>query len=355
MNAPSVCIVCEMPPPAGGMSVQAERLGRHLRDEGHAVRHVRTNALAHGSPLRRVKGLRGLVNFAGYLAQLARGIPPSRIVHVFSHSYLSFWLFTLPAVAMGRALGKRVVVHYHGGSADEFLAGARRAVSAVLRRADALLVPSGFLVEVFARHGHAASELPNVMPLDRFAFRAREPLAPRILMARHLRSLYNPACGLRAFALFAAQRPEARLSIAGDGPERAALQALAGALGVRERVDFLGHLDQDRMREAFESHDVLLNSSRVDNQPVSLLEAFACGLPVVSTAVGGIPHMLRDGVDGLLAPDDSAATLAAQLARLFDEPGLATALARSARERVAAHDWTRVYPRLAAAYRGKAT
>jgi len=348
----SICLVCEMPPPAGGMALQGEQLGQRLRSEGHAVDHVRTNPLGHGAAVRRVRGLRGIVNFGLFLVQLLRSVPRVHIVHVFSHSYLSFWLFTAPAVGLGRLFGKRVVIHYHGGLAEPFLSRWGRLAGSVLRAGDALLVPSAFLVDVFRRFGHHADELPNLMALDRFSFRLREPLAPRILMARHLRAPYNPACGLRAFARLAERQSGARLTLAGDGPERPQLEALVRQLDLEQSVRFLGNIDNERMLAEFEAHDVLLNSSRADNQPVSLLEAFACGMPVVSTAVGGIPHMIEDGCNGLLAPDDDAAALAAQLQRLFDEPGLAASIARSARAKMSAHDWSRIYPRLLVAYRG---
>ena len=246
-----------------------------------------------------------------------------------------------------------MVIHYHGGSAAEFLGRWQGLAAPVLRCGHSILVPSGFLVEIFGRFGFIAHELPNIMPLDRFVFRLRSPLRPTVLMARHLQPLYNPACGLRAFAQLAKSHPDARLTIAGDGPERPALDALAAQLGVTSQVTFLGNVDNERMLQQLQQHDILLNTSRVDNQPVSLLEAFACGLPVVSTAVGGIVHMIDNGVDGLLAPSDDAPALAAQMRRLLDDPALATRIAEAAHAKVQAHDWRQVYPRLTQAYLAK--
>ncbi len=348
---PAVCIVGELPPPTGGMEVQAERLGACLRAEGHAVHHVPANALRRDAWLRRIKGLRGLANLLVFLGLLVAGVPRARIVHIFSNSFLSFWLFTLPAVLLGRLLGKRVVIHYHGGAAEAFLQRWKPLARPVFTLGHSLLVPSSFLVEVFARFGLQAQALPNIMALDRFTYRLREPLAPRVLMARHLQPVYNPACGVRAFALLARHRPDARLTVAGDGPERPALDALCAELGIAGQVRFLGNIDNERMRQELQAHDILLNSSRVDNQPVSLLEAFACGLPVVSTAVGGIVHMVEHGRDGLLAPDDDATALAAAMGALLDDPALARRIAEAAHAKVQAHDWSRIYPRLMEAYR----
>lgn len=347
---PVVCVVGELPPPAGGMAVQAQRLGQCLRSQGHPVVHVPTNALGADAALRKVKGARGVVNLVLFLAKLIAALPRADVVHVLSNSHLSFWLFTLPPVQLGRLLGKRVVIHYHGGDAGPFLARSGRLAGAVLRRGHALLVPSSYLVEVFSRHGFEAVAVPNIMALEQLPFRLREALAPRVLMARHLRDIYNPACGLRAFALLMQHHPEATLTVAGDGPERPALDALCAQLGIASRVRFLGNIDNARMLQQLQQHDLLLNTSRLDNQPVSLLEAFACGLPVVSTAVGGIVQMISDGENGLLAPSDDAPALAAAMKRLLDDPPLARRIAQAAHAQVQGHDWSRIYPQLCFAY-----
>ncbi len=351
----SVCVVCELPPPTGGMAIQAERLGQGLREAGHAVQHLRTNRMSPQSRWRRVKGVGALLNFTLFLGAVLVGLPRSQVVHIFSHSYLSFWLFTAPPALWGKLLGKRIVIHYHGGSADDFLTRSGPRAKQIFACAQALLVPSQFLVDVFAKHGLTASVLPNIMPLERFTYRERSPLQARILMARHLTPVYNPACGLRAFALLQAKHPEAQLTVAGDGPERDAMHLLAKELGIAARVDFIGNVNNDRMLAQLQSHDILLNTSRVDNQPVSLLEAFACGLPVVSTAVGGITYMIEHGQSGLLAPNDDHEALSALIHRLLTNADMGERITRNARAQVQAHGWQHIHPLLLQAYSPQAT
>lgn len=347
-----VCIVGELPPPSGGMAVQAERLGANLRSEGHAVLHLRANARRSDAPWSRVRGLRGLVNLLRFLGAMFVTLPRVDVVHVFSHSYLSFFLFSAPPVVCARVLGRRVVIHYHGGAAATFFDHWGWLALPFMRLGHVLIVPSGYLVDVFAGHGLSASAVPNTLPLETFRFAPRQPLLPRVLMARHLTPDYNPACGVRAFARLARRWSEATLTVAGDGPLRAELEALCAELAIRERVQFLGNVGNERMREHFEAAHIFLNSSRVDNQPVSILEALACGLPVVSTAVGGIPFMVSHGESALLAPDGDDATLAAHMARLLDEPALARRLAACGRRQVEGFNWPTVYPLLAAIYGG---
>lgn len=349
---PKVCIVGELPPPNGGMALQAERLTNNLRAEGHSVLNLRTNLLARDSLLRHIKVLGGLLNFLLFLGSVFVTVPRVQVVHVFSHSYLSFLLFTVAPAACARLLGRRLVIHYHGGAAASFLDHWGRLVVPVLRLSHSLIVPSDYLVEVFRTHGLMSLVVPNTVCMDKFTFVHRQPLQPRVLMARHLAYEYNPACGIRAFARVARVFGDATLTIAGDGPLRSELEALCATLGVSQQVYFLGNVDSKRMLEAFDSAHIFLNSSRVDNQPVSMLEALACGLPVVSTAVGGIPFMVTNGEDALLAGDDDDASLADHILRLLAEPELAARLVERGHLRVRSFDWPAVYPLWAAQYAG---
>lgn len=347
---PSIALVAELPPPVGGMAIQAARLGEALRREGHVVRHVRTNALSHGSAFRRIPGLRGLVNLALFLVALVRGLRGVHVIHVFANSGLSYFLFTVPPITLGRLLGRRVVVHYHGGAAPQFLRTAAPFVVPWLRLADVLLVPSAFLARTFQRHGLRPVEVANLVDPVVGQRRPPEPSAPRILMARNLTSVYNVACGLRAFREILRQFPKATLIVAGDGPDRPALQDLARTLGLGDRCSFVGSVDNDALRRMMLEADMLLNASRADNQPVSIVEAFSAGTIVVSTNVGGIPDLVTHDVDGLLAPDDDHLALADEALRALSDPTLARRLAARGSARATDFTWPRIYPTLATAY-----
>jgi phenylacetate-CoA ligase len=250
-------------------------------------------------------------------------------------------------------MGKHVILHYHGGSAGAFLRRWFWLARLALEVADRIVVPSGFLAAVFLRHHLRTVEIPNILALDRLPFRERSPLQPHVIMARHLEPEYNVACGLRAFALLRQSYPRATLTIAGDGSEKAMLAALCHELGITDSVTFTGNVENTQMKALYDRADIYLNSSRVDNQPVSILEAFACGLPVVSTAVGGIPFMTRHGEDAMLAPDNDAAQLAAHLIALLQDGTLSARLIHQARQRIQEHSWTPIYNKLLRLYRGE--
>ncbi len=134
----------------------------------------------------------------------------------------------------------------------------------------------------------------NAVDLSAFRFRVRSNPRPAFLVNRHFESHYNVACVLRAFALIQRRRPDALLTVAGDGAQREQLRQLARDLSLRN-VRFVGRVPPEHMPALYDEHDVWLNGSDVDNMPTSILEAYACGLAVAGTNPGGIPYIVEDG------------------------------------------------------------
>jgi L-malate glycosyltransferase len=326
----------------GGHGVQASELRRGLVAEGLDVRVVPINprfprALGWA---RRAPGLRTLLNQALYVPRLLsfRGVD---VVHVFSASYWSFLLAPVPAMLAARACGRPVVLHYHSGEADDHLAHWGPLVHPWLRLAHRIVVPSEYLRDVFARYGYSASVIPNVIDPVRFRFRERPCLRPRLLSVRNLESHYGVDTILRAFALVRARHPEASLTVAGVGSRAEPLRRLARALG-RDGIRFVGRVEPSHMPALLRDADVLLNASLVDNQPVTLLEAFAAGLPVVTTPTGDILSLVQDGETGRLVPAGDPAAIARVVDELLLDPHAALQMTRRARQYVERHTWSHV-------------
>ena len=347
-----VCLVAPSLDILGGQAVQASRLFRSLQNvPSVAVDVLPINPRLPGvfRLLQRVRYLRTVVTSVRYAWTLITRLANYDIVHVFSASYFSFLLAPTPALLVGRWYGKRVVLNYRSGEAEDHLRRWGRSVLAILRRADVLVVPSGYLVEVFSRVGLGARVVGNIVDLQQFAFRERKSLRPIFLSNRNLEVHYNVACVLRAFARIQRRRPEARLIVAGDGSQRGALLRLASELGLHN-VEFVGRVTPARMPALYDTADVYLNAPDVDNMPASILEAFASGLPVVTTDAGGIPHIVRHDDTGLMVPRGDHEALAAAALRLLDDPVGAYRMTCRAREEcrryapeVVAADWVRLY------------
>ncbi|HZX25445.1 MAG TPA: glycosyltransferase family 4 protein [Telluria sp.] len=346
-----IALVGPLPPPAGGIPNQTAQLARLLREEGLQVEVVRMNAPYRPAWAGRLRGLRAAFRLAPYALKLWQAAARADVMHVMANSGWSWHLFAAPAVWIGAALGVPVVVNYRGGAAEELLARSAWLVRPTLARASAVIVPSGFLRDVFERFGVGCSVVPNVVDTSRFRVGpAKASAAPHIVVARNLEDIYDNATALRAFAAVRRLHSAARMTLAGSGPEEGPLRRLAAALGVADAVAFPGRLAHADMANLYATADIVLNASRVDNMPNALLEAMAAGVPVVSSAAGGIPYIVTHEVSGLLTAPGDAAAMAAAMRRVLDEPALAAALRAGGLHGVQRYTWEAVRPQLLEVY-----
>ena len=189
--------------------------------------------------------------------------------------------------------------------------------------------------------------MPNIVDLTRFRFALRAAnVAPHLVVTRNLEAIYDIPTAMRAFATRAPGFPGGTPLRGGYRPRaRRNLEALAASLGIADAVRFAGRSTAIRWRRSTGEADLMLNPSRVDNMPNSVLEALACGLPVVSTRVGGVPYIVRDGVTALLVDAGDAEAMAAAVLRLLRDAELAArARRRRSGRRPAIHVGARASP-----------
>jgi glycosyltransferase involved in cell wall biosynthesis len=325
----------------GGQAVQAQRLLDAWRTEKSVTAWlVPIDPVAPWpfSAMQRVKVLRTIVTQLCYWPLLLRQLRKADVVHVFSASYLSFLLSPLPAIVIARLLRRPVVLNYHSGEAPDHLRRSALARHVMRHSVDLNVVPSIFLREVLDSFGIAARVVPNTIDLQQFAYRVRDPLRPRLLCTRNFEHIYNVACVLRAFARVQARYDDATLTLVGGGSQEAALRALVQQLNLRN-VTFAGRVAPTEINRCYANADVYVQAPCIDNMPLSVLEAFASGLPVVSTNVGGVPRILTHGLHGLLAPVDDDEAVATQVLTLIESPSYARQLAAAARQSCAAYEW----------------
>jgi L-malate glycosyltransferase len=336
----------------GGQAVQAARLVRAWDgDPDVEAWLVPINPVppAPFAPLVKIKYLRTIATQSTYLPLLFRELRRADVVHVFSASYFSFLLAPLPAVVVARLFRKPVVMNYRSGQAPDHL---RRSAIArnTLRAVDRNAVPSTFLRDVFAHYGIDSEVVPNIVDVDRFAFRRREPLRPRLLSTRNFESLYNVACTLRTFRLVQDRYPDASLTLVGAGSEDESLRALAQSLQL-SNVTFAGRVPPADIWRYYADADIYLQTPNIDNMPASVLEAFASGCAVVATNAGGVPAILTHGVHGLLVDCDDHEAAAARVLDLLKDPSLVRRLTTAARESCSQYSWSSVRSRWVSLYR----
>jgi len=344
-------LVGPLPPPSGGMANQTRQLAELLAAEGAVVTTVQVNAPYRPLWAGRIPILRSLFRLIPYLASLWRVAGQVDVFHIMANSGWSWHLFAAPAVWLGHWRRVAVVVNYRGGEAEEFLQRSGSVVKFTMRRVTTLIVPSGFLQDVFSRFGMPASIVPNIIDLSRFYPRDAVPAdTPHLTVARNLEPLYDNETAIKAFQIVRANYPQARLTVAGSGPEELRLRQFVAREGLDDDVQFTGRLEREAMADLYRSTHVMLNPSLADNMPNSILEAWASGVPVVSTNVGGIPYLATDGVTASLVPAADATAMAKACIELLADASVWQQRAQAGLQEAQRYTWSHVQPVLAKIY-----
>lgn len=238
-----------------------------------------------------------------------------------------------------------VIMWLHGGALPEFMARFPHWTRRVLRRADALVSPTDYLAKAVVTYGFQAKTIPNTINLSEYPYRHRTNIKPRLFWMRSFHEVWNPLMAVRVLARLRSLEPEASLVMAGadKGLEQSTRQ-LAMRLGLNGSVRFPGFLDGPGKAWEGNAADIYINTNRVDNMPVAVVEACAMGLPVVTTAVGGIKDLLSDGETGLLVPENDDEAMVQAIKRLIDEPTLAQELSANGRRLARRSSWDEVRP-----------
>lgn len=317
----------------GGHAVQAQRLLNEIGQDPSVAIDFMPIAPVFPGPLRALQSIRyvrTILTFLYYLPQVLWRVPQYEVVHIFSASYWSYTLWSMPPLLLGKLLGKKVILNYRSGEADDHLTNWRSAIPTV-RLADAIVSPSGYLVDVFADFGLTIRSIFNVIDPGKFRYRERRKLRPVFLHNRILEPLYNVGCALRAFKLIQDKYPDASLTVAHDGISRPGLEALANELGLRN-TRFIGRVPHSRIAELYDEADIYLTCPDLDCMPGSLLECYASGLPIIATNAGGIPYIVRHGETGLLIDRNDHEAMAAWAIRLLEDEELVARITQRGRQ-----------------------
>lgn len=339
----SVGIVAASMRYVGGQSVQAELLIRNSAQDPELstkLLPIDPALPALVSWVERVPGLRTLVRQPFYLWSLWKGLQDVDIAHIFSASYWSFLIAPVPAMFIARMRGKKALIHYHSGEARDHFEKFST-TRPLLAKADMLVVPSGYLREVFREFGLEAKVVPNIIDPAQFSFRLRRPLRPKLVCTRGFHPYYCVDIVVQAFAEVQRAHPEATLDLVGGGPEEAEIRKLVSELKL-SNVTFSGVVSREQIGQYYDRADIFINASRLDNMPVSVLEAFASGTPVVTTSPEGMDYLVDHERTGLLSKPGDPHLLANHVVRILEDQRLAASLANNAYEESQRYGWSAV-------------
>jgi L-malate glycosyltransferase len=230
-----------------------------------------------------------------------------------------------------------------GGNLPAFSKRHPHWVRRVLERCDVLVSPSGYLAHFFGEWGFNVKVIPNVLKLENYPYRQRQAVGPNLLWMRTFEAAYYPEMAIKVLMALRKIYPQACLTMAGQEKELVEpVKRLAERYDLLGATRFPGFLDMSGKQREFPSHDIFLNTNRVDNMPVSVIEAAAFGLPVVATEVGGIPYLLKHEHTALLVKNEDVHGMVEATCRLIAEPELCRKLSENGRRLAESCSWSSV-------------
>ena len=347
-----ILIIANYKGPIGGISGQVEELHKNLNCEGlqrgeRKVERGKYRAVIFSTQGSVVKRLWKFVQ----LISVARKYD---VLHIHGCSERGMLPIVYGVIA-GKIWGKKIIVTYHGGDADKYFAKHEAFVRRWLKRADKVIVLNGYLEKVFAKYEIPCIVIPNVVTLREDIYQQKKEIAPKLISVRHLTELYRVDLILRAYERILIRYPKATLDILGRGEMRDELEEWVkdkvkrGTLKVGS-VKFVGQVPNEEVYEHLKANDILLSAPRIDNMPVSLLEAMNAGLLVISSNVGGVPYMIEQGRTGLLFESGDVDALADQIEWAIDHQEESLQMIENAKKEVKKYSWNSVREQLLPLY-----
>ena len=337
-----VCLVAPFPPRKGGVTVQTALLARYLAEDGIEVLPVDTNLQSLRS--RWLAPLRLLLQPWAVLFRLLKNVPKCSVVHFQAASYWGYVPVVI-GVPVARLFGKRCVMSYQGGAGPKFMDRVPWLVKMPMRMCGAVAVCSDELRAGFAERGINAHLVKNVFDSALFKYRKRPRVQPKIAWNRSMNDTYDPLSAVKAFEIVKQDYPDATLVMTSDGPLTAAVKEYADQNGLTG-VTLTGRVPVQDVARVLDEADICLNTSRIDGLPTSLLEAAACGLPIVSTKAGGIPSLFEDTLSALLVEIGDYQAMASAIIGLLKDPEKASRLGNAARDVAMDYTWERASRKL---------
>lgn len=257
----------------------------------------------------------------------------------------SAFRFAKLAGYLARKFGMPYIPILHGGDLPKRLKIASSKELDFFKRAAKLVAPSAYLFHQFEQFGFRnLTFIANNVNLDQYIFKKREAVEPKLLWVRSFHKIYNPNMALQVMRQLLQTYPNATLCMIGpdkDGSmERA--KRVAATYNITNKVTFTGKLEKNEWKRLAEQYDIFINTTNVDNTPISVIEALALGLPVVSTNVGGIPYLLENETNALLVTSADAEQMTAAIVRLVKEPLLVSKLTLAGKQLIQSFDWSEI-------------
>ena len=227
----------------------------------------------------------------------------------------------------------------HGGNLPYRLKKYPKFSSLVFNNSYKNIAPSGYLKYEFEQKGFKTVLIPNVIPIHQYPFKERKKIAPKLLYVRAFAEIYNPTLAIEVLKELKNTYPKAILCMIGPDKDGTLedVKQLINKYHLNESVEITGVLSKKEWHKKSENYDIFINTTNVDNTPISVIEAMALGLPVVSTNVGGMPYLIQHNEDGVLVEKNNPSAMTTEICKIVEENKYSLAI--NARKKVENFDW----------------
>jgi glycosyltransferase involved in cell wall biosynthesis len=244
-----------------------------------------------------------------------------------------------------RIKGKPFVLILHGGNLPAFAKKWKTCVEKLLKSANIVTTPSLFIRRSLENILKDIKYIPNAIDLERYSFKLRPKPAPRLVWLRAFHRMYNPMLAVQALSSLVSEYPEIHLSMAGpdkgDGSLRE-VQRYADQKGIQGNLSIVGTIKKTDVPIFLENGDIFLNTTDIESFGVSVMEAAANGLCIVTTDVGELPFLWTDRENALLVPPGDPHRMAEAVRSLLTNPSLAERISHEARMKAEQFSWTAI-------------
>lgn len=267
------------------------------------------------------------------------------LVLIDTYSTINFY-YALVISQLCRFFKIRYIPILHGGNLENRLKHNPKLSSVIFNNAYKLVAPSHFLKNVFESYGYSnVFYIPNCIEIKNYEFRNRYIDTIRLLWVRSFSAIYNPELAIFILESLLTQGYKTELTMVGPEVDGSMAKVKSLAINKNLKIDFTGKLPKPEWIERSKSHNIFINTTNYDNMPVSVIEAMALGIPVVSTNVGGLPFLISDNEDGLLVSPNNVDAMVNAIIKLKNNPTLKDEIVSKARKKVEQFDWEVIKPK----------
>lgn len=265
----------------------------------------------------------------------------SKVNYVLIDTYsTSNFYYSLLISQFCRLLNLKYIPILHGGNLPKRLESNSFFSNILFKNAYKNVAPSQYLLTSFLHKGYSNTiHIPNAIHIENYPFYSREIMEPKLLWVRSFARIYNPKMAIKVLSVLKKDFPNATLTMVGPDKENILPECKGFAKSLGVEVEFTGKLSRQDWVRLSKSHTVFINTTHFDNTPVSVIEAMALGLPVVSTNVGGLPFLIQNGKHGILVNDDDAEEMSNAIKRIIINPNFTFDLIKNARQETEKFDW----------------